>query len=72
MYNHRSERGLGMKWLNVKDNPPLKVQGMKVIGYGEDSIFEAEYDDGYWCNVFGIDMTHWMPLPSPPTNEATS
>ena len=47
-----------------------KVNGSKILCYGDGYVFEAEceVDDGYawWCNLGGAEATHWMPLPKPP------
>lgn len=53
-------------WISIKDIAPDAVQGNKVLATNGEHIFECEYDDGFWCSIGGDEMTHWMPLPSPP------
>jgi len=57
----------GDKWISCKDKWPEGAQGNLVLGFGNGYFFEAEYDDGYWTNIGGEEMTHWQELPSPPT-----
>jgi len=52
--------------ISVKEHPPERIQGNKVLGFGEGYFFECEYDDGYWCNLCGVDMTHYILLPESP------
>lgn len=47
----------------VKTNQPDPEQDNKILGFNGDYFFECEFDDGFWCNIGGEDMTHWMPLP---------
>ena len=28
--------------------------------------FECEFDDDFWCNIFGNEFTHWRELPAAP------
>tara|TARA_R110002020_G_scaffold467655_2_gene691408 strand:- start:3040 stop:3225 length:186 start_codon:yes stop_codon:yes gene_type:complete len=58
-----------MEWINIKDKRPEFIQGNKVLGHNGDYAFECDFDDGYWCNIGGEDMTHWMPLPEPPSDK---
>ena len=55
-----------MKWISVKDRWPEYVQGYKGWAFGGGYQFEAEYDDGFWTNLGGEEMTHWRPLPPNP------
>jgi len=55
-----------MEWISVKDRWPEYVQGNKVWAFGGGYQFEAEYDDGFWTNLGGEEMTHWRPLPPNP------
>lgn len=62
------------KWISVKDRLP--PEGKFVIAFSPHGVFPAYYesysnkDFAWWidgnpvCNV-----THWMPLPPPPTTE---
>lgn len=64
-----------MNWINVKDKLPKT--GEYVLGYGEKSSLHGQnYDqvrlntDGCWCAVYNythLHVTHWMPLPDPPS-----
>lgn len=56
----------GNKWISVKGNPPEQLQGNIVVGHNGSYLFECEFDDGFWCNIGGDEMNHWMPLPEPP------
>ena len=56
-------------WISVEDNPPERIEGMKILCYGNGYIFECEYEDGYWINIGGEDFTHWQPLPAAPTDK---
>ena len=51
------------KWISVNDECP---KGKIVIGHNGSYLFECEFDDGFWCSIGGDEMTHWMPLPTPP------
>jgi len=51
---------------DVNQAPPEAMQGNKILGFNGSYFFECEFDDGYWCNIGGEDMTHWMPLPELP------
>ena len=55
-----------MTWTSVKDEWPEPVNGNKVLGFNGDYVFECEFDDGFWCNIGGDEMTHWMPIPELP------
>ncbi len=64
---------MSKKWMPI--NTAEKVNGSKILCYGDGYIFEAECetDDGFslWCSIGGSEATHWMPLPSPPCNTMT-
>jgi len=53
-------------WISVDDLWPERIEGSKILCFGNDYIFECEYQDGHWCNIGGESFTHWMPLPKPP------
>ena len=55
-----------MEWININRQRPEPEQGKKILAYGNGYVFEAEFDDGFWCSIGGDDFTHWMPLPEPP------
>lgn len=56
----------GFEWIDITKVYPKAEQGKKVLGHNGDYAFECEFDDGFWCNIGGEEMTHWMPLPEPP------
>lgn len=49
-------------WINIEDSHPECIEGHKVLGHNGRYAFECEFDDGFWCNIGGEEMTHWMPL----------
>lgn len=65
-----------MEWINVKDGyPPINV---RVLVYQAGGVYggyeiDIEYrcDDRFW-NDQGLvsEITHWMPLPEPPEDNA--
>lgn len=66
------------KWINVEDRMPEKNQDVLVyrgshIGdmmfytYIGNNEWEDEY--GYWSRTDDEGITHWMPLPKPPTEK---
>ena len=63
-WNTRAEQE---QWISVDDRWPAEVTGNIVLGHNGSYAFECEFDDGFWCNLGGDEMTHWMPLPKPPT-----
>tara|TARA_R110000782_G_C14628709_1_gene394158 strand:+ start:430 stop:666 length:237 start_codon:yes stop_codon:yes gene_type:complete len=54
------------EWISIDDSRTDYAEGNKVLGFGSGYVFEAECEGGYWTNLGGEDMTHWMPLPEPP------
>lgn len=71
-FNNTEDVALKMEWISVKDRFPEEVY---CIVYGttydpESIVIQAMYK-GNGQFVFGeydhhIEVTHWMPLPSPP------
>ena len=64
-----------MEWISVKDRLPEEQQ--YIIFYIndnglflEDRIATGIYEDGQFCDDhgfnWGLETTHWMPLPKPP------
>ena len=61
------------EWISVKDRLPNK-QGHYLVYTEEDGVFSAEYDPkrkrASWTDDYegycDLDVTHWMPLPTPP------
>jgi len=60
-----------MKWISVKDRLP--EIGQKVITFPSisDQVFEKY---GFITSTSGQQkpITHWMPLPKPPTNQTNT
>lgn len=59
-------------WTNVKDGLPKKKDSYLVY-HIDGTIWTYWYDPSAneWFNPFGFrveNVTHWMPLPTPPTN----
>ena len=54
-------------WVSIEDAPPNRIEGIKILCFGNGYIFESEYEDGLWVNIGGDDFTHWQPLPELPT-----
>jgi hypothetical protein len=63
-------------WISVKDRLPEEDEDVIVFTdeQGERGIHVASVDeDGVWCPSHGDGwmfptVTHWMPLPAPPTD----
>lgn len=57
------------QWIPVEERLP--PDGERVLGYDGVRVFEAEVFEGQWLWVsnkaHGWIVTHWMPLPEPPT-----
>ena len=63
-----------MEWISVDDAEPENDYKYMVFVDGNIDWF-LYCDDGYWCKDYGlVDMssrvTHWMPHPEFPQNEA--
>ena len=59
----------GGQCIDIKKDYPKSDEVGKVLGFGSGYAFECEFEDGFWCNIGGEDMTHWMPLPEAPTKQ---
>ena len=67
------------EWISVKDRLPENNRNEDFIVF--DNFFDtcnistASFSDGNWYDYLGDlhkyndDITHWMPLPKPPSNE---
>lgn len=65
-------------WISVKDKLP-KRRGNYIVcgkwGSGKRSVDEVEFckdkgeEEGYFRTAWNFDVTHWMPLPTPPESE---
>lgn len=66
------------KWRDVKDNPPTEICDCIVVSMGETCLAHVSFVHGqaYFCtpDTFESDdlpnVTHWMPLPAPPKEDA--
>jgi len=67
-----------MEWINVKDRLPEEGSDVLAIIPKEEGgyyiPFECEFDgrtffnsDGYNERCYSHKVTHWMPIPKPPT-----
>lgn len=65
-----------LRWRDVREElPDCDVNCL--VGFGEPDIdteidymdYEVEYGTQYWANC-GDTVTHWMPLPTPPTSQS--
>lgn len=60
------------EWVSVKDSLPKESNNYIVCEKGNDTSYECWYDDNSksWYHDRGgyQSPTHWMPLPSPPTD----
>ena len=63
------------EWINVKDKLPkerrLVIVCVSRHNYYPDYISTSTRQDGVWTSDNGLtrEITHWMPLPSPPSKE---
>jgi hypothetical protein len=68
-----------MEWISVEDRLPINCDkdldgknytDMEVIVCLDGVVcvdhFMAGNTVGFWCRFFQHNVTHWMPLPSPP------
>jgi len=54
------------QWINVNERWPERVEGMTILGWNGDYVFQCECDqDGDWCSIGGDEFTHWKPLDRP-------
>lgn len=65
-----------MKWISVKDRLPEMNVPVLVAGGEPDlsDIWIMVYIDGSWScpqEGWGMNVTHWMPLPAPPKIKKT-
>ena len=60
-----------MKWISVEDSTPDDEQTVIVYVDNGDSKYVESY---FWSSKYYLknNITHWMPLPNPPTLENTN
>lgn len=51
------------KWISVESAPR---DGSEFWAYGEGEQFTCHFEDDVFCNIMGLPVTHWMPMPAPP------
>lgn len=67
-----------MEWISVEDRMPKTQTGkmafVDVLCWSESSLFKARYNprtnnflNDHFSNIQNV--THWMPLPEPPTQK---
>ena len=65
-----------MEWISVKDRLPQEKLFNGLVCLENDAVLEAHYSNlstkGFWSLLHGQfrednKVTHWMPLPKPPT-----
>lgn len=59
------------EWIRISDKLPETVG--QYLGYGM-GIIMVDFRDGRWKNHYGqtlfdVSITHWMPLPEPPSTD---
>jgi hypothetical protein len=58
------------EWIPVTERLP--EDDVRVLAYDGLKTFTAELFEGLWHwiegDTFGMDVTHWRPLPAPPTD----
>ena len=60
---------IGIEWVSVKDMLPCKSDDVLLWNGSNREIYlcyEREHFEAYYK-----DITHWMPLPAPPTGDLT-
>lgn len=59
------------KWIKCSDQMPPDGKAEYLIVTARGDVWITDYcyeDDIGWCFCYDPDATHWMPLPSRPTN----
>ena len=59
---------MGFEWVSVEERLP-GYDGKYLVCTNQNKIFSARFYDGVFC-CFSDEsrvVTHWMPLPEPPT-----
>ena len=72
---HYSKDREQREWVRVKDGLPERMKS--VICYNGNYMYKGYFRDGHWHkdddkkvdSENGWGVTHWMPLPSPPTTQ---
>lgn len=59
-------------WISVEDRMPEKqrigiADNPIIVSTKEGKIFATSYCSLGWANLYGKEVTHWQPLPSPPS-----
>ena len=60
-----------MQWIDIKKNLPEAYKNVLCLIDGEPPEV-LSWNNGYWSDTddeeYGGDVTHWMPLPPPPSS----
>ena len=66
-----------MEWISVDDNLPFRCS-VYLIGTSDNGVWIGFWISNKWLDEDGnpiecdkLSVTHWMPLPKPPSNNAT-
>ena len=72
------KKGAKMEWISVEKELPKKdgcylvastTYGFVVRSFNVfHNCWDDEQADDYWCDAVGGKVTHWMPLPPPPSS----
>ena len=60
-------------WISVKDRLPENCEVVDVYTLYDGRVVDVAYRDGEWVSQYlkwSGNPTHWMPLPSPPKEQA--
>jgi hypothetical protein len=63
------------QWISVKDRLPGECAGLLIVYHASlKEIGTSYYDEDMWCSnpwpITSDGITHWMPLPNPPTEDS--
>lgn len=62
-----------MNWVSIKEKTPQPGQQVLAAHDNDGWVSTCELIDGIWFNIYDKECpcypTHWMPLPSPPSEK---
>ena len=66
-----SEAPTVMQWVSVKNKLPKEMQAVIIYGKSDNEYYQNQdigwLNDGRWMTDTIRKVTHWMPLPPPPS-----